>query len=173
MKFAEREELIAELAKVINASWDEKETKIASFYAGEDGDEQAARKLISTFIEYCDDLKINPDGSEEATACLHAFRKMLERVLAVDMEKPSNRKGDLPKAMGLAVRRDAEKGLRDSVIVDAYDCVKYSMGISGRPDEECFDLVATALEATGKFGDIEDGGLTTDNIKKICQRSRV
>ncbi len=167
-----RAALVDHLVEYINQEWDRQLTEVASFYAGEFGDEQAARDLIKTFIEYCDDVKINPDGSQEALACWHAMRRMLQRVLDVDMAKPANRKGDLPKAMGLVSRRGAVNLIRDHVIYYACDHAKYNTGVPGRPDEECFDLVAAAIEKTKKFGDIEDGGLTPEQIKKIYQRGR-
>lgn len=166
----DREKLVADLAEYINQRWDHELTDTAAFYAGGFGDEQAGRELIEMFVEYCRAGKIHPDGSTEALTCWHAMLHMLKRVLAVDMQKATNRKGDLPKAMGLVSRRDAVNRLRDHVIYYAYDHVRYNTGYEGRPADVCCDLVLAAIERTGKLGTIEDAGLTTENIKKIYQR---
>lgn len=169
----EREELIDVLTEFIIHQWEEETAETASFYAGEYGDEDAARSLISSFLAFCEDGKISPDGSEGTLACFHAVEKMLRRVLAVDMAAKSNRKGDLPRAMGLVSRRDAQKRLRDHVLYRAVECAREDTGVAGRPLEECYDLVAAALERSGKFGELEDGGVSPDSVKKVHQRTHL
>lgn len=163
-------ELIEHLAAYINEMWEEEISQLASFSAGADGDEQAGRELIETFLELCDDLKIVPVGGLEATACFSEMKKMLKRVLAVNLKESANRKGALPQAMGLVSRRDAVDRIRDHVIYFAYDHAKYYTGVPRRKDKQCADLVARAFEKTGKLGQEEDGGLTIDKIKKTYQR---
>ena len=172
MNEEEREKLVKYISQYIIDQWTEQESKIAQFYAGDSGDESAARKLISTFIEYCDTAKINPDDSQEASVCFHAMRRVLGRVMDVDMSKSANRKGDLPKALGLVSRRDASNIIRDHVIYYACDHLKFNTGVPGRSDEDCFDIVMAAMEHTKKFGTIEDAGLTSEQIKKIYYRRR-
>jgi|GEM_PF-4524715 len=172
MNLQERENTIGVLAEIITKLWQEETKSTASFYAGELGDEAAARALITTFLDFYEEGKINHDGSDEALKCFHAMEKMLKRVLAVDMTEKSNRKGDLPKAMGLVTKRDAHIRVRDHVIYQAFDDAKYHTGVAGRPNEECADLVAAAFEQTGLLGSGEDAGLSTDKIIKTYQRIR-
>lgn len=158
---------IDRLGVYINERWEQELSQITGFNAGVDGDEGAARELIETFIEYCDNLKIAPVGGFQATACLVAVRKMMLRVLDVDMEKPANRKGDLPRAMGLASRRDAVDRIRDRVIFSAVYHARYDMQVAERPLEECADLV---IDAFAKNKNPEGQGLTRDKVIKTYQR---
>ena len=152
MNEKERDEVVRYISRYIIDQLAEQENEIAQFYVGQSGDESAARNLISTFIEYCDTAKINPDASPEASVCFHAMRRVLGRVLDVDMSKAANRKGDLPKALGLVSRRDASNIIRDRVIYYACDHLKFHTGVPGRTDEDCFDIVMAAMEHTKNLG---------------------
>jgi hypothetical protein len=165
----EQEELIDHLAAFINDRWKKEEACTATFGAGAGLDERVSRELIETFLDFCEQRKIVPYQDAKATACLVEIKRMLRRVLEVDMNVSANRKGGLPKAMGLVCRRDAEDRIRDRVIYYAYECA-YDNGVPGRTHEECAGLIASALEKSGKLGNIEDGGLTPEKITKTYQR---
>ena len=160
----DEERLIQQLAEYILVRWEMEKSNDAALYAGAHGDEVAARELIKSFLGYCNDLKISPSGGLEVTSCFYAFKKVLERVLAVDMNDPSNRKGDLPRALGLASRRGAESMIEDRVIFFAFEYAQRDLGIPNRSHEECAYFVERAGEETGKFT------RTPESIKKTYQR---
>lgn len=163
-------ELIDHLVDYINLKWDEELSQTASFVAAEEGDEKAARELIEAFVDLCDQSKILPTHDIEAVACLAKVERMLRRVLEVDMSKPSNRRGGIPKAMGLSTRRDTMLRIKHRIIYLAFDHVCFNTGKAGRPFEECAGLVASAIEKSRKFDAHEDNELTIDNIIKTYQR---
>lgn len=164
---SEDNNIIDHIVAYINGQWERELSQLSAFNAGVDGDEQAARELMETFVEYCDNLKIVPAGDFKATACLVAIRKMMLKALEVDMNNPANRKGDLPKAMGLVSRRCGIDRIRDRVIFFAVHHARYDMRVAGRPLEKCADLVIDAFE---KSGNPEGEGLTRDKVIKTYQR---
>ena len=99
---------------------------------GANGDSNAARDLLEDFIERYENLEFYGGQNLKANECLEQIKQIVENVLNVDMSKPSNRKGALPKALGLVSRKDAEKTIRDQVIFETIEHLQFYTGVDER-----------------------------------------
>ena len=133
------------------------------------GDEKAARATIAEFLRLCEEGEITPVHVEDQDAreCLLQTSRLLQRALLVDMDSAANRKGELPKALGLVSRHDSEHRTRNRVICLTFDHARNETGIAGRPREICASLVVRAIEMSGVFAG-ED--FTEEKVLKIYQR---
>jgi len=156
----DRQALVASLARVVIDTWEEEEQALPEFWGDEpvDGQEDSVREMIEAFIktDY-----IPTKGGLAAQGVVMTMQKMMRRVLDVDMTLPANRKGDLPRVMGLASRKNDYTRLRDQVIYHTFDHARYNTGKAGRPLRVCAALVLDAFDASGKY-----------NLRKILKKSK-
>lgn len=98
----------------------------------------------------------------------HEFRneeiliKLLQRVLSVDLSSPANRRGAIPKALGLASRAGAQKRVQQRGFYKLMDTARFGLG-QRLTIEDSAVAVKSALARMGV--DIEE-----DTLKKIYQR---
>ena len=153
----------------VESHWDDQEKNGHLIGHGALGDYASARKLLEDFLERfynleIHELKMQDVHDQEANACLFQVCRVIERVLKVDMNKPRNKKGELPTALGLMSRKDVENIIRDQVIFDTMNHLRHETGFKKRNKEECAELISASLYRTkGILIDI-------DNIKKINLR---
>jgi hypothetical protein len=118
-------------------------------------DAEATRRILQTFIDN------HFSNSYDLTTEIEVVR-IIQAVLAVDMNKPANRKGDLPKALRLVTRADAVERCQGRAIYKMVDKARYGLGqVNGRADS--VNAVATVLERLGETVD-------TGTIDKIYGR---
>lgn len=130
-------------------------------------DSYGAREAIERFVERARKGAFSRnDLRDEAT--LIAVVRLLERVLAVDLGKAANRKGDVPAALGLVDRAGIETSQLHRVVWRLVDEARYNTGVPGRPLEECYACVVQALERAGIERD--RGVKSMNRVKKVYQR---
>ncbi len=155
--------IIEELKAFIKKQWDI-ETSIASGHsAASFGDTHAARELIEQYLEYCNSGNIALHGGQQVLECHHQIKKMLQRILDVDMTKPTNRKGGIPQAVGLVSKKGTLNIVRDRVLAKSIHNL-YNDGTNNINIEKCYSYVARA------YNEVQNQKISEENVKKIYQR---
>lgn len=124
----------------------------------------AARAALERFAKMYFKGEIGVSGGRENWDALGEVVKRIERVLAVDLDDPKNRRGEIPEALGLVSR--AKDEAIHHVVVRAVDHVRYYTGVPGRALDRSAELVADALQKVGMFPH-----LTDEAIRKISVRA--
>ncbi|MHB8392867.1 MAG: hypothetical protein ACYDBH_25370 [Acidobacteriaceae bacterium] len=88
--------------------------------------------------------------------------RLIARVLEVDMSNPANRKGALPKAIGLVSRGTDADYAKQRVVYLAMDGLRWNTG-EVRTVKECADIVVEALKQ-------RDPSLTLEVVLQIYTR---
>ncbi len=150
------ETIASQLAAATPTILDEERGGLGEAPDGGDGwNEGEARSALETFV--ANHFAGNQDYRNEEKVV-----KVIERVLAVDMQLPSNRKGALPQALGLVSPSDSSTRARHRAI---YRLMELAEQQGDATIEERAAGVSMALKQAGTM--IDEG-----TVKKIYQRHR-
>ncbi len=117
------------------------------------GSPEAVRSAMQQFVNNF--RSGNHDSHNAAT-----ISSLLERVLSVDMDQKNNRRGDLPKALGLVHRphRDYDRRILSLTVFELAEELRFEGGIA-RTREDAIEQVISALRSAGIADLTEDKAL--------------
>jgi hypothetical protein len=127
--------------------------------------EDDAKSAIQRFVTDFDQGLIHAANSG-VYANVITIAHLLRRVVAIDNKKPSNRKGDIPRALGLAYRGKPHDATRDRAIFIAIDRL-LDQAVRDDPNRPLKITIAAVYIADALNAEALTVGLTSPAVEKV------